>query len=87
MEELLGRMVVSTKGRDKGKRYVVIEIIDSYFVRVADGTKKLVSAGKRKNKHHIALTECTDKITMDWTDSRQGDDRIDKFLSIANKEG
>lgn len=80
MEDLLGREVVSVKGRDKGKCYVVVEIIDRYFVRVADGRKKSLTSPKRKNKNHIARTDFTEQLPMDWTDSRQGDDRIEKFL-------
>lgn len=86
MEELLGREVLSVKGRDRGKHYVVVEIIDVYFVRVADGEQKTVSSPKRKNKKHIVCTENLNPIPMDWTETKQGDDRIKQFLTNRKKE-
>lgn len=87
MEQFLGREAESVKGRDKGRRYVVVKILDEFFLLVADGDIKTLCAPKRKNKKHIALTDKPERLVMDWTDSRQGDDRIKQFLSVANKEG
>lgn len=86
MEDLIGRPAVSVKGRDKGKAYVVVSIIDEYFVRVADGSKKTLSQPKRKNKMHIAVNRDLEKLSMDWTDDKQGDDRIRNYLKCHEKE-
>lgn len=49
---LLGQVVYSLAGRDKGKFMVVIENLDSQYVRVSDGdTRKLDKAKKKKIKH------------------------------------
>ncbi len=86
MEDLIGREVVSVKGRDKGTRYVVVEILDEYFLRVANGDNKTLDKPKRKNKKHIAPTEGQDRMILDRTDSRQGDEEIRTFLKSRNKE-
>ena len=86
MEDLKGRLAVSVMGRDQGKAYVVVNIIDEFFVQVADGTKKTLSCPKRKHKKHIAVNKALEKLTMDWTDDKQGDDRISNYLKCHEKE-
>lgn len=86
MEDLKGHLAVSVKGRDKGKAYVVVEIIDEFFVKVSDGTKKSLSNPKRKHRKHLAVDKIPEKLTMDWTDDKQGDDRIRNYLKCHEKE-
>lgn len=86
MEDLKGRLAVSVKGRDKGKTYVVVDIIDEFFVKVSDGTKKSLTNPKRKHHKHLAVDQALPKLTMDWTDDKQGDDRIRNYLKCHEKE-
>ncbi len=86
MEELTGLLVESVKGRDKGRRYVVIKDLDRYFSLVADGSKHTLESPKRKNRRHISRVPGTDKFPMDWTDDTLGDDRIRSFLKCHEKE-
>ena len=47
-----GRVVLSTQGRDEGRYFVVLEVIDEQFVLMADGlTRKLAHPKKKKVKH------------------------------------
>jgi len=86
MEELLGRAVMSVKGRDQGKIYVVIEEIDRYFIRVCDGDKKPYSQPKRKNRNHVSLIpEVEAKLTLESLNTN-ADDRIRDFLKCHMKE-
>ena len=86
MEDLKGRLAVSVMGRDQGKAYVVVEIIDEFFVKVCDGTNKSLSAPKRKHKKHLAVNMALEQLTIDWTDDKQGDDRIRYYLKCHEKE-
>lgn len=86
MEDLKGHLAVSVKGRDKGKAYVVVEIIDEFFVKVCDGTQKSLLHPKRKHRKHLLVTAVSEKLTMDWTDDKQGDDRIRNYLKCHEKE-
>ena len=47
-----GRVVLSTQGRDEGRYFIVLEVIDESFVLMADGlTRKLNHPKKKKIKH------------------------------------
>ena len=47
-----GRVVLSTQGRDEGRYFVVLEVIDENFVLMADGlTRKIDHPKKKKVKH------------------------------------
>ena len=47
-----GRVVLSTQGRDEGRYFIVLEVIDENFVLMADGlTRKLDHPKKKKVKH------------------------------------
>lgn len=47
-----GRLVLSTQGRDEGRYFIVLEVIDENFVLMADGlTRKIDHPKKKKVKH------------------------------------
>ena len=47
-----GRVVLSTQGRDAGRYFIVLQVIDDQFVLMADGlTRKLDHLKKKKIKH------------------------------------
>ena len=55
-EILPGRVVFSKKGRDKGRYFVVLYLVDADFVMISDGnTRKLDHLKKKRRKH---LTAC-----------------------------
>ena len=47
-----GRVVLSRQGRDEGRYFVILEVVDEQFVMMADGlTRKLTHPKKKKLKH------------------------------------
>lgn len=52
---MVGKIVFSNAGRDKGKYLVVINCTENY-VWVADGKERKLQFPKRKNIKHISLT-------------------------------
>ena len=52
---MVGKIVFSNAGRDKGKYLVVINC-DEIYVWVADGKERKLETPKRKNIKHISLT-------------------------------
>ena len=47
-----GRVVLSTQGRDEGRYFIVLKVIDEQFVLMADGlTRKIDHPKKKKVKH------------------------------------
>ena len=56
MERLMmipGRVVLSTQGRDEGRYFVVLEVIDENFVLMADGLTRKVDHPKKKKVKHL----------------------------------
>ncbi|WP_066159619.1 KOW domain-containing RNA-binding protein [Halalkalibacter krulwichiae] len=53
----IGQIVQCTKGRDQGQYFVIIELIDDRFVRIADGDKRKIDRAKKKNMNHLELVD------------------------------
>jgi large subunit ribosomal protein L14e len=59
----VGDLVVSTKGRDAGTTYVIINKVDSNYVRLVDGNhKKFINPKLKKTKHIKLLNIKLEKI-------------------------
>ena len=48
-----GQLVTSRAGRDKGKPFFVLRVLDDRFAEVADGEMRSVRRPKRKNIRHL----------------------------------
>ena len=48
-----GQFVLSIAGRDKGKIFVVTEIIDENYVMIADGMLRSINKPKKKKLKHL----------------------------------
>lgn len=48
-----GAIVESTAGRDKGKHFIVLEVVNEKFVIVVDGVLRTISNPKMKNVKHL----------------------------------
>ena len=60
---IVGRVVRSKAGRDKGKFFVVVDLIDDNYVYLADGVLRKLSAPKKKKiKHLEAKSDCITSI-------------------------
>lgn len=64
-KDWIGQIVVSKKGRDKGKFYVVVSILDRFHVLLMDGKKFDYKRQKRKNKKHLCIiTKADEEIIL-----------------------
>lgn len=52
----LGQIVYSKAGRDSGKRFILIEVVDQSYVLVADGDLRRIEKPKKKKLKHLELT-------------------------------
>ena len=48
-----GRVVLSTQGRDEGRYFIVLKVIDENFVLMADGLTRKVDHPKKKKVKHL----------------------------------
>ena len=56
MERLMmepGRVVLSTQGRDEGRYFIVLQVIDENFVLMADGLTRRIDHPKKKKVKHL----------------------------------
>ena len=51
----IGRIAVSTAGRDKKRYFVIIDIIDAQYVYIADGDLRKKDHPKKKKLRHLKL--------------------------------
>ncbi len=51
----IGRMCLSRSGRDKGRYFMIVEVVDSAYVLVADGVMRKLAKPKKKKLKHLGL--------------------------------
>ncbi|MDD5017467.1 MAG: KOW domain-containing RNA-binding protein [Eubacteriales bacterium] len=51
----IGRIAVSTAGRDKGRFFVILDIIDEQYVYISDGDLRPKDRPKKKKLKHLRL--------------------------------
>jgi ribosomal protein L14E/L6E/L27E len=62
-EDYIGRVVYSKAGRDSGRFFLIINVIDYNYVNIADGElRKIEKLKKKKLKHLLILEECSHEI-------------------------
>ena len=54
---MVGQFVLSIAGRDKGRMYVVIRVLDDNYVLVTDGKTRKIDKPKKKKIKHIKLLD------------------------------
>lgn len=57
MDTVLGQVVYSKAGRDAGRKFVIVGIIDSAYVLIADGNLRKIEKPKKKKRKHLEMTD------------------------------
>ena len=55
----IGNVAISLAGRDKGRYFVIIEVLENGYVKVADGSLRKVDNAKKKKLKHLKLKPVT----------------------------
>lgn len=84
----VGRAAVSTQGRDKGRAYLVVSVIDDRYVLLADGdTRKLTHPKKKQVKHlRVAPLMAADALSEQNRRANTADAAIRKALQPLNAD-
>lgn len=53
----LGKVVYSKAGRDAGKFFIIVSILDEKYVFVSDGDLRTVEKPKKKKTKHLGFTD------------------------------
>ncbi|NLL81201.1 MAG: hypothetical protein GX231_02690 [Tissierellia bacterium] len=85
---IVGQVVKSRAGRDRGRTFLIYEILDEDFVLVVDGDLRKLKNPKKKNiKHLIVLNKSfPDFRENEGNQSIFNDSYIRKILDAFNKE-
>ena len=50
---MIGGIVRSRAGRDRGRAFVILEILDEQYVLLADGKLRTIERPKKKKRRHL----------------------------------
>jgi ribosomal protein L14E/L6E/L27E len=78
-DKLVRRMAWSKAGRDKGKRYIIVETLDDRYVLVCDGVLRTLDRPKKKKMMHLSVTDSV------FSGENMDDLNIAKFLGSYDK--
>ena len=79
--DIIGSIVTSKEGRDKGRTFVVTATEGEEFVMLADGETRRVSRPKKKKLKHLSFEEGRLEVTKLPEDAMLADAAIRKSLS------
>lgn len=89
-ESNLGKLAYSKAGRDKGRFFIIVGIINSEYVYISDGDMRKIEKPKKKKIKHIVIMDYeTDKIKdMLLRNEKISNSEIKVFLQChdVNKE-
>ncbi|HEY8363208.1 MAG TPA: KOW domain-containing RNA-binding protein [Tissierellaceae bacterium] len=86
-EITIGQVVKSRAGRDKGRVFLVLDIIDDQYVLIVDGDLRKLEKPKKKKIKHLMVYNTVIKEFEEKLKSKQGinDAYIRKLLEPFNK--
>lgn len=73
MNAAVGQIVISRAGRDAGRKFVVVRVIDDLYVEICDGDLRKVEKPKKKKIKHLNIT---DDMAEGLTEKLKSGDRI-----------
>ena len=65
-----GRVVLSTQGRDEGRYFIILKVIDDNFVLMADGLTRKVDHPKKKKVKHLRMKPIVVEVDGDKLPNR-----------------
>ena len=77
-----GDVVLSRAGRDKGRAFVVLDLIDSEYVLLVDGRLRTLDRPKKKKRRHLK-TGCEARMELS---AHLLDADVRKFLAAQGYE-
>lgn len=84
--EFVGRVVFSKAGRDKGKKMLIIDVVNDEYVYLTDGSLRRVEKPKKKKLKHLIITDIvSEEIQNDLlSEKKVSNTKIRKFLQLVD---
>lgn len=67
---VIGQIVKSKAGRDKGRTFIIVDILDDKYVMVADGDLRRIDSPKRKKIKHLIVFKSIIKDYKEKVDNK-----------------
>lgn len=84
----VGQFCISKSGRDKGKIYVVYEIVDENYVLLVNGKDRFIKNPKRKNVKHLQkMNEKIVNFEKDINNNKLNDLDIKRLIKVKTLKG
>ncbi|MCM0649417.1 KOW domain-containing RNA-binding protein [Clostridium swellfunianum] len=84
--DYIGRVVLSKSGRDEGRYFVIVDIINENYVYISDGDLRRLQKPKKKKIKHLIFTKHTSENIKNLL--QEGDkvnnNAIRKYLQSMN---
>ncbi len=83
----LGQLVTSIAGRDKGRKLIVVAIVDTQHVAVADGDLRRIAAPKIKKIKHLNVSKQVfiEVESAKASNRKLTDEQLRKLLEVFEK--
>lgn len=82
----LGQVVVSRAGRDTGRKFAVIKVVDEQFVLICDGDLRRIEKPKKKKVRHLEPTGETLEFLEEKLKSNARISNSDIRKALANQK-
>lgn len=90
LDNPVGKIVISTAGRDIKKTFIVVGMLNENFVYIADGSLRKIEKPKKKKIKHLVFTEdiCENIKRSIMSSEMVSNSKIENYLKSyeANKE-
>jgi large subunit ribosomal protein L14e len=84
--DYIGKVALSKSGRDSGKTFIIVGIVNDNYVYIADGDLRSIEKPKKKKIKHLTIT---DTVAEHIKDLLQATDKVNnsaikKYLQSMN---
>lgn len=87
LDVIVGQLVQSKQGRDKGRLYFVIEVLENDYLKLSDGKYRKINNPKIKKIKHLNVYKHKNNDIIDKLSSGNLDDSIiKKTLKSIDKD-
>lgn len=82
--DLVGRVVRSLVGRDSGKTFIILKVVDDKYILMSDGKLRTEEKPKKKKLKHLVVTDIVAEELRDklLSDGKVTNALIRKFLRL-----
>jgi large subunit ribosomal protein L14e len=84
--DYIGKVALSKSGRDSGKLFIIVGIMDDNYVYISDGDLRSIEKPKKKKIKHLTITDTVAEHIKDLLQAadKVNNSAIKKYLQSMN---